>query len=168
MEVSHSDAGTWSGNPLMAGPLRICLIRLGGEFFAIPLPNVREVFKLESVTCVPGMPDALVGVANLRGNIVPIADLRPSLGLSHAVQPKCVVVVRQGEGEIGLLLDEVPELRTVTTDDLVADTAAETMRRPFLSGRLNIENRLSVILDVERILASMEKVTLRIAGASQG
>ncbi len=168
IELSQSDAGTWSSNPVTDGPLRVCLIRLGGEFFAIPLSNVREVFKLESITCVPGMPAALVGVANLRGTIVPIADLRPSLGLSHAAQPQFVVVVRQGEGEIGLLIDEVPEIRTVTADELVADTATETMRRPFLSGRLNIENRLRVILDVEGILASMEKSTLQIVGASQG
>ena len=62
-----------------AAPSRICLITLGGEFFAIDLRHVREVFELESITPVPGMPLSLVGVANLRGTVVPLADLRPAL-----------------------------------------------------------------------------------------
>ena len=71
-----------------AAPSRVCLITLGGELFAIDLRHVREVFELESITSVPGMPASLVGVANLRGTVVPLADLRPALGVSSAAPSK--------------------------------------------------------------------------------
>lgn len=72
-----SDAGLEQAKPTELR--RVCLVVLGGESFAIDLRQVREVFELESMTPVPGMPASLVGVANLRGTIIPLADLRQSL-----------------------------------------------------------------------------------------
>ena len=140
-----------------AVPLRICLIALGGEFFAIDLRHVREVFELESITPVPGMPSALVGVANLRGTVVPLADLRPSLGVLVSATPKYAVVVRHGTQQVGILIDEVPEIRTIHPDDmLAASTRGVTDSRPFLSGLLKIEDRMSGMVEVSRLLASVE------------
>lgn len=140
-----------------AVPSRICLILLGGEFFAIDLRHVREVFELESITPVPGMPSSLVGVANLRGTVVPLADLRPSLGVSASAMPKYAVVVRLGTQQVGILIDEVPEIRTIHPDDmLAASTRGVTDNRPFLSGLLKIEDRMSGMVEVSRLLASVE------------
>ncbi|HXV69239.1 MAG TPA: chemotaxis protein CheW [Nitrospira sp.] len=165
-EQLPSDAQDGPDHPGLAGPSRVCLITLGGESFAIQLAHVREVFKLELVTPVPGMPASLVGVANLRGTIVPIADLRPSLEVSMVSTPKYVVVVQQGVRQMGILIDGVPEIRTVYPDALLTDTTSGTARRPFLSGLLNIENRLSVILEVSGVLASVESETMQPSGAS--
>ncbi len=140
-----------------AVPSRICLITLGGELFAIDLRHVREVFELESVTPVPGMPASLVGVANLRGTVVPLADLRPSLGVSASTTPKYAVVVRSGAQQVGILIDEVPEIRTIHADDLLTASAQGlTESRPFLSGLLKIEDRMSGMVEVSRLLASVE------------
>ena len=140
-----------------AVPSRICLIALGGEFFAIDLRHVREVFELESITPVPGMPASLVGVANLRGTVVPLADLRPSLGVSISATPKYVVVVRHGTQQVGILIDEVPEIRTIHPDDmLAASTHGVTESRPFLSGLVKIENRMSGLVEEQRLLACVE------------
>jgi purine-binding chemotaxis protein CheW len=136
---------------------RVCLITVGGESFAIDLAHVREVFKLESITPVPGMPASLVGVANLRGTIIPVADLRPSLEVSSAATPKYAVVVQHGARQVGILIDDVPEIRTLQSDAMLADaTQGVAARRPFLSGLLNIENRLSGMMEVPRVLASVE------------
>lgn len=136
---------------------RICLISLGGEFFAIDLRHVREVFELESVTPVPGMPASLVGVANLRGTVVPLADLRPSLGVAASAAPKYAVVVRHGAQQVGILIDEVPEIRTIKAEDLLASSGRGiTESRPFLSGLVKIEDRMSGMVEVSRLLASVE------------
>ena len=138
-------------------PSRICLISLGGELFAIDL---RHVLEVESVTPVPGMPTSLVGVANLRGTVVPLADLRPVLGVSTSVALKYVVVVRQGTQQVGILIDEVPEIRTIHADDLLTASArGVTESRPFLSGLVKIEDRMSGMVEVSRLLASVEGVT---------
>ncbi len=137
---------------------RICLISLGGELFAIDLRYIREVFELESVTPVPGMPASLVGVANLRGTVVPLADLRPQLGVPVSALPKYAVVVRQGAQQVGLLIDDVPEIRTIGAADILAASArGVTEARPFLSGLIQVGSRMSGMVDVSRLLASVEE-----------
>lgn len=134
---------------------------MGGELFAIDLRHVREVFEIESVTPVPGMPASLVGVANLRGTVIPLADLRPALGMSAAVTPKYAVVVRHNNQQVGVLIDEVPEIRTVHPDDmLMTSTQSLTESRPFLSGLLKIEDRMSGMVEVPKLLACVEGVAL--------
>ncbi|MGZ8423173.1 MAG: chemotaxis protein CheW, partial [Nitrospira sp.] len=64
------------------GTSRMCVLTLGGEPFAIDLRHVSEVFEVESVTVVPGMPSLLTGVTNLRGTVVSLIDLRGMLGLT--------------------------------------------------------------------------------------
>lgn len=138
-------------------PSRICLFTLGGELFAIDLRHVREVFELESVTAVPGMPSSLVGVANLRGTVVPLADLRPALGVSSSAPSKYAVVVRHNSQQVGILIDDVPEIRTIHPDDLLAaSTQGVTESRPFLSGLLKIEERMSGMVEVPKLMACVE------------
>ncbi len=130
---------------------------LGGELFAIDLRHVREVFELESVTPVPGMPASLVGVANLRGTVVPLADLRPQLGVSAASEAKYAVVVRHGAQQVGILIDDVPEIRTIHAEDMLSASArGVTESRPFLSGLLKVEDRMGGMVEVSRLLASVE------------
>lgn len=138
--------------------LRVCLVAWGEETFAIDLRQVREVFEPESITPVPGMPAALVGVTNLRGTVIPLADLRAALGVSISVMPKYAVVIRHGTQQVGILVEDVPEIRTIQLDDLVAPstrTAAE--RRPMISAFFKTGNKLSAILEMSRLLASLEE-----------
>ena len=65
--------------------MRAAVISMGGEILTIDLKNVREVFVVESITPVPGMPSGLVGVTNLRGTVIPLFDLRPMFGLDAVV-----------------------------------------------------------------------------------
>jgi len=140
-------------------PSRICLVTLGGELFAIDLRHVREVFELESVTPVPGMPSTLVGVANLRGTVMPLADLRPSLGIPSTTSLPFVVVVRHGQQQVGILIDAVPEIRTIHPDDLLnATSRGLSESRPFLCGLAKIEERMSGVMDVQKLLACVEGV----------
>lgn len=146
-----------TGRAKASASSRICLMSLGGELFAVDLRQVREVFEPESVTPVPGLPSMLVGVANLRGMVMPLADLRPTLGVSSSGEQKYAVVVRHGPQQVGILIDAVPEIRTIHSDDLVSTASrglAET--RPFVSGLAQIEERMSSVMDVAKLLACVE------------
>ena len=137
---------------------RVCLISLSGELFAIDLRHIREVFEVESVTPVPGMPQALAGVANLRGTVIPLADLRPMLGLSSTgPAPKFGVVIRHGPHQMGVLVDKVPEIRTVYTDEfLAAPATGSNEKKPFVSSILRVEDRMSGVVEVPTLLAYVQ------------
>jgi purine-binding chemotaxis protein CheW len=157
LETPQTKTTQGSEQARSALPSRICLITIGGELFAIDLRYVREVFELESITPVPGMPASLVGVANLRGTVVPLADLRPALGVPSSTAPKYAVVVRHGTQQVGVLIDEVPEIRAIHPDDmLAASTRGVSVSRPFLSGLLKIEDRMSGMVEISRLMASVE------------
>lgn len=141
-----------------SGLLRVCLIMIGEKLFAIDLRQVREVFELESVTPVPGMPASLVGVANLRGTIVPLADLRQSLGATLSTTPRYAIVVRHESHQIGLLIDEVPEIRAIHPEDVLDSSGSSASGgRSFLSRLVRVEDRVSGMLEIPSLLASVEE-----------
>ena len=137
--------------------VRVCLISLGGELFAIDLRNVREVFEVDVITPVPAMPPAVVGVANLRGTVVPIVDLRTVLGLPANGPVPFAIVIRHGSRQVGVLVDRVPEIRTVRREELLpAQTGGSNAPKPFVSGVLRVEERMGGIVEVPTLLAYVE------------
>jgi purine-binding chemotaxis protein CheW len=139
-------------------PARVCLITLSGRLFALDLRSVREVFPVESITPVPGMPSVLSGVTNLRGIVVPLVDVRSLLGLSTAgTPPKFGVVIHHGANQVGVLVDQVPEIRTVQQGQfLPAPQTGETDAQPFIATILRIEDRMGGLLEVPTLLAHMD------------
>jgi len=147
-----------SASPHVGFPSRVCLITLSSSLFAIDLQSIREVFPVDSVTPVPGMPTVLAGVTNLRGVVVPLVDVRPLLGLQHSDTPlKYAVVIHNGGNQVGVLVDQIPEIRTVQSDQfLPAPQTGQEKARPFVSTILRIEDRLSGLLQVPTLLAHMD------------
>ncbi len=92
--------------------MRAAIISLAGELFTIELKSVREVFVVESITPVPGMPSGLVGVTNLRGTVIPLLDLGRCSLLTRDEMLQYAVVVKHGNWQVGVLVDTVPEIRT--------------------------------------------------------
>lgn len=97
-----SSPGGGSAPATGTSTVRAAIVSLGGELFTIDLQNVREVFVVESITPVPGMPSGLVGVTNLRGSVVPLLDLRETIGLAAETVLKYAVVVKHGNWQVGV------------------------------------------------------------------
>jgi Chemotaxis signal transduction protein len=136
----------------------MCVLALSGELFAIDLRHVSEVFEVESVTVVPGMPDLLTGVTNLRGTVISLVDLRGSLGLSITDSSlPFAVVIRQGSRHIGVLVDHVPEIHTVSREHLLpAMQAGPVGARPCVSAVLRLAGRLGGVLDVPQVFMQVD------------
>jgi purine-binding chemotaxis protein CheW len=140
-----------------AGTMRAAIVSLGGELFTIDLQNVREVFVVESITPGPGMPAGLVGVTNLRGSVVPLLDLRQMIGLAAENALKYAVVVKHGNWQVGVLVDTVPEIRTLSKDQfLPAPVGAGDGGNPFVSTVVNLEDRLRGVLETSVVLSHFE------------
>ena len=148
-----------SGQPQAAGSstVRAAVISMEGELFTIDLKSVREVFVVESITPVPGMPSGLVGVTNLRGTVIPLLDLRPMFGLDTVATLQYAVVVRHSNWQVGILVDGVPEIRTIAKDQFLpapAGTAEGTF--PFVSTVVKLEDRLRGVLETSVMLSHFE------------
>ena len=152
-----SSSGSGQTQAAGSSTMRAAIISLGGELFTIDLLNVREVFVVESITPVPGMPAGLVGVTNLRGTVVPLLDLRPMFSL-NAVEPlRYAVVVQHGNWQVGVLVDSVPEIRTLSRDQFFpAPTGAGERAVPFVSTVVKLEDRLRGVLETSVMLSYLE------------
>lgn len=108
-------AGVWRGIGFRIGQYHL----LGG------IAEVNEILPVPVVTPVPGTRKWLVGVANVRGNLVPVVDMSAfvDLGATELTESSRLLLVRQPAGSIGLLVDEVLGQRSVASDQVVAATA---------------------------------------------
>ncbi|MGH7820352.1 MAG: chemotaxis protein CheW [Candidatus Binatia bacterium] len=139
--------------PAAGEVLEILAFALGSERYAVGTRYVREVVRLVDFTPVPGAPEFVLGVTNLRGAILAITDLRrffgvPQTGLTDLSR---VIVLGGARAEIGVLADEAPELRALP--------AAEILEPPESVGGIGREYLLGVtedaliVLDAARLLA---------------
>lgn len=139
--------------------MRAAIVSIGGELFTIDLQTVREVFVVESITPVPGMPAGLVGVTNLRGTVIPLLDLRTMFGLNADATMRYAVVVQHGNWQGGVLVDTVPEIRTLARDQfLPAPTGTGEGAFPFVSTVVKLEDRLRGVLETSVVLSHFEGI----------
>ncbi len=160
--TAQETSSSGSGQTKAAGSstMRAAIISLGGELFTIDLSSVREVFVVESITPVPGMPSGLVGVTNLRGTVVPLLDLRPMLGLNAEAAMIYAVVVKHRNWQVGVLVDTVPEIRTLSKDQfLPAPTGTGEGAFPFVSTVVKLEDRLRGVLETAMVLSHFEEAS---------
>ena len=138
--------------------IRVCLLTLGGDVYAVDLRSVREVFEVDAITPVPGMPPALVGVTNVRGAVIPVMDLRLVLGVSTAgPAPQYAVIIKHGNHQVGVLVERVPEIRTVQTEQfLPTPSDAAGGAKPFLTAVLRLDDRMGGVVEVPTLLAYVE------------
>ena len=150
-----SGGGAVDGTGAMA--VRVAVISIGKELFTIDLRNVREVFVVDSITPVPGMPSGLVGVTNLRGTVIPLLDLRPLFALHADDRLQYAVLVKHGNWQVGVLVDTVPEIRTLSKSQfLPAPTGTGEGTFPFVSSVVKLEDRLRGVLETSALLSHFE------------
>jgi purine-binding chemotaxis protein CheW len=144
---------------------------LSEEEFALGIDKVREVLDYPQITRVPRMPDYMCGVINLRGNVVPVVDLRLKFGMSQTEKTvdTCVVIVEADlEGEttvMGALADSVHEVLDLSAQDIEPPPRMGTrLNTDFIKGMGRQGEKFIIILDIDRVLSSEELALLSSAG----
>jgi chemotaxis signal transduction protein len=136
--------------------LRACLFALSGSRFAVDVRSAREVAVFDELTVVPRAPRQLLGVANLRGTVVPILDAGPLLGLPELRPPRSVrtLVLRDGSLLAAVAVENVLGLEPFDDVLPVTDPAAPRDHGPhrLVAGWLTWAGETLALLDVPRIL----------------
>ncbi len=131
------------------------VVRLGNEQYGIDIRYVENIVRMQRITRVPKMPDYLVGIINLRGEVFPVMSLRIKMNLEKDVYEKksrIIVLKTAGEGNLGVIVDEVSEVVTLegTQVDKVDDLKLEG--KAFVAGVGKRENGdLISLLDLSMI-----------------
>ena len=98
-----------------------------------------------------------MGVTNLRGTVIPLLDLRPLFALNADDRLQYAVVVKHGNWQVGVLVDTVPEIRTLSkTSFLPAPTGTGEGTFPFVSSVVKLEDRLRGVLETSALLSHFE------------
>ena len=144
---------------------------LGEELFGVEVTRAREILDLVPVTKVPQTPDYLLGVINLRGQVVPVVDLRIKLGLPKAMETRdsCIIVMEvQVDGEVltvGGLADSVREVLELR-DDLIepAPRLGLRLKTEFIAGMGKVDEQFLILLEIDRVFSSEELALVQEAG----
>jgi purine-binding chemotaxis protein CheW len=136
---------------------------LGDEVYGLEILKVQEIIGLMRVTRVPGLPEVIRGVVNLRGKVIPVVDLRLQFGMEAKADTErtCIVVVRVRRDSqpvtVGLIVDDVREVLAIAEGQMEAvPRFGADVETTFLLGMAKIAQRVVMLLDVDRILSSSQ------------
>ncbi|MFP4327269.1 MAG: chemotaxis protein CheW [Paracoccaceae bacterium] len=133
----------------------IVSFRVTGQDFCIDIGFVREIRGWSPTTVLPHAPDYVMGLMNLRGNVIPVIDLSHRLGLGRTEpsQRHVIVITNDGSGTVGLLVEAVSDIMSVPCDELKQPPDVAASSAPaFLEGVFIIDDKLIRVLDLTRAI----------------
>ncbi|NLI74294.1 MAG: chemotaxis protein CheW [Euryarchaeota archaeon] len=139
---------------------QIVSFRLGRETFATMVSQVREIRKVEDITRVPKMPNYIEGVMNLRGQITTVIDLKKRLGISSEGSSRSdqsrIIVAEVGDNQLGIIVDAVEDVMRVPKESISPPPKALEGTESTLTGISKLEDRLIMMLDLEKVVNESE------------
>jgi purine-binding chemotaxis protein CheW len=135
--------------------LKYICFRVAAEQYAINLMDIKEIIKPREITEVPHAPDFVRGIISLRGVIVPVFDMRVRVGFEKTAPDgkERIVIVKKKDGCCGLLVDEVFQVVTLARQPIEnPPVVLEGTDREFISGIGRHEERMFILMDLEKIL----------------
>lgn len=148
-----------NGQAAVGGMRELISFRIGAQEFCVDIMAIREIRGWTAATALPQSPSFVRGVINLRGAVLPIVDLASRLGFesTEANDRNVIIVAQIGEQVVGLLVDAVSDILTIT-DDMIQptpDVASETAKT-FVRGLIPMDGRMISLIGLERVLPDLE------------
>ena len=141
--------------------LQLVTFAVGSEKFGIDILHVEEIMKMVQITRLPGSPDVIEGIINLRGKVIPVMDIRMKMHLPRKEYDSDTrIIVTETKGEtVGMIVDSVAEVLRMPASltEPPPDTISGIDSRFVISiGKL--ENKMLILIDVEQLMGSREEL----------
>jgi chemotaxis signal transduction protein len=143
--------------------VRICLFSISGDYYAVTVDMLAEIIIPQKIFPVPTTPSHVIGVINLRGNIVPIVDIRPALSLTPLAEIQQIAIIHTNEFTLGVVVDVVSEVVAVPASNIlplpaevVTQDAGAKNRNRYLQAIVQRQNGVAAMLNIERLLEAIQ------------
>jgi purine-binding chemotaxis protein CheW len=134
---------------------------LGAEEYGLEILKVREIIGYMDITAVPQTPSHVKGVINLRGQVIPVVDLRAKFGMEavEVTDETCIIVVeisqRQRKFSTGIVVDRVQEVLDIDGSDIEeAPQFGASVDTDFILGMAKIGESVKILLDIDKVLTN--------------
>jgi purine-binding chemotaxis protein CheW len=139
---------------------QIVVFELAQEHFGVEISAVESIIKMQTITRMPHSPEFIEGVTNLRGKVLPVVHLRKRFGLAdqEATRNSRIVVVNIGNTEVGMIVDAVSEVLTVSESAVEpVPTLTTTVNSTFITSIVKMDDYLVILLDLRKVLSNQEQ-----------
>lgn len=129
------------------------------QLFGVPIADVVQIIGKQEITPVPDSPHYAKGVINLRGDIIPVIDVRLRFGKEEVEYDEhtCIIVTKIDESHIGFIVDSVDEVTTISDNNISPPPKMSKDRtNAYLTGIGKVENKVVMLLDTSKILNENE------------
>lgn len=140
--------------------LQLVTFSIGEEEFGVDILKVQEIIRTMEITKVPRAPDFVEGVINLRGKVIPIIDLRKRFGLPTRDHDKHtrIIVIEINNMIVGFVVDSVSEVLRIPASTVEPPPPVVSgLESEYISGVGKLEDRLLILLDLNRLLSKEER-----------
>ncbi len=143
--------------------LQLVSFKIANEEFGVDIMNVQEINKMSQITKVPNSPEFVEGVINLRGKVIPVVNLRIKMGMLKKETDKDtrIIVVDLSGKTVGFLVDLVSEVLRIPQSIIEPPPSMVAgINSGFITAVAKLEERLLILLDLNKILHQEEKLIL--------
>lgn len=140
-------------------PVQWVTFRLGNETYGINVMQVQEVLRVSEIAPVPGAPDYVIGIINLRGNVVTVVDTRRRFGLPPKEPDSAsrIVIVEAAGQVIGILVDSVAEVVEFRSTEIeTAPNVGNEDSARYIQGVTSRDGKLLILVDLNKFLSEEE------------
>ncbi len=143
--------------------LQLVIFRLAKEEYGLPITKVQEINRLVPITKLPQTPSFMEGIINLRGRIIPVIDLRKRFQLAATEQSEDnrIIIVEVSGQTIGIIVDAVTEVVRLPGSSVEPPPPTFILDAQYIHGVGKLEERLLIMLDIDKILTSQEEIMLK-------
>jgi len=144
-----------AGDPVM----QLVTFRLADETYGINVMHVQEVLRITEIAPVPGAPNYVLGIINLRGNVVTVIDTRSRFGLPgvETDDSSRIVIIEADKQVVGILVDSVAEVVELNQSEIdSAPNVGNEESSRYIQGVANREDNLLIVVDLNKLLTDEE------------
>ena len=148
---------------------KVAVVFAGEEEFGIDISKVVEILKAQRVYQVPQLPSFLCGVVNIRGEVIPLMDLRKRFEIDSASLRERIIVIRSDGEKVGLLVDGVKDIVTLQPEEVVKPPAMfKGLKTEYMTGIGRRGDSIIILLDLDMLLTSEERIQLGAVSKTTG